>query len=149
MTVRTLKAVFLLVDVCFVVYWICAWLHLFPQDYLFKDYDNPILQAWNFSFLPLDLMVSATGLSCLWCHARGNMYWQPLALISLTLTMCSGLQAVAFWALRADYDPMWWGPNLFLLLYPFFFVSPVLREGREGNPKHASVPAEAADALAH
>jgi hypothetical protein len=121
-TVRALKPVFLLVDLGFIAYWICAGLHLFPQEYLFKDYDNPILQAWNFSFLPLDLLVSGTGLSSVWCHSRGLTCWRPLALISLTLTLCSGLQAVAFWALRGDYDPVWWVPNLFLLIYPLFFI---------------------------
>ena len=128
MTVRALKTLFMLVDLGFIAYWVCAWLQLFPQDSLFKDYDNPILQAWNFSFLPLDLLVSATGLSCVWFHSRGSPVWQPLALISLTLTLCSGLQAVAFWALRGDFDPMWWAPNLFLLLCPLFFFPVVLRE---------------------
>ena len=128
---RALKACFIVVDLGFVLYWICAALHLFPQDYLFKDYDNPILQAWNFSFLPLDLLVSATGLSSVWCHARGQWQWQPLALISLALTVCSGLQALAFWALRGDFDVMWWIPNLFLLLYPLFFLPSVLRAGSQ------------------
>jgi hypothetical protein len=127
LTVKTLKVLFVLVDLGFVVYWVCAGLHLFPQDYLFKDYDNPILQAWNFSFLPLDLLVSATGLSSVACHARGLWQWQPLALVSLTLTSCSGLQAIAFWALRGDFDPVWWAPNLFLLIYPLCFFPVVLR----------------------
>ena len=130
MTVRTLKTLFMLVDLGFVAYWICSGLQLFPQEYLFKDYDNPILQAWNVSFLPLDLLVSATGLSSVMCHTRGLWQWQPLALISLTLTLCSGLQAVAFWALRGDFDPMWWAPNLFLLIYPLLFFPVVLRAHR-------------------
>jgi hypothetical protein len=125
-----LKVVFVVVDVGFVAYWFCALLQLFPEDYLFKDYENPILQAWNFSFLPLDLLVSATGLSSVWCHARGRWYWEPLALLSLALTSCSGLQAVAFWALRGDFDPIWWVPNLFLLLYPFCFFPLVFRASR-------------------
>jgi len=140
-SVRALKIVFTLVDVGFVAYWICASLHLFPQQFLFKDYDNPILRAWNFSFLPLDLLVSGSGLGSVWCHARGRWYWQPLALISLTLTMCSGLQAVAFWALRGDFDPMWWGPNLFLLIYPLVFLPVVLREKREAAFGHPPSPA--------
>lgn len=128
MRIRWLKRTFLLVDLGFVLYWLSSVLHWFPQEYLFKDYDNPILQAWNYSFLPLDLMVSATGLSSVWCHARGSRQWAPLALISLILTSCSGLQAVAFWALRGDFDAMWWAPNLFLLFYPLVFLPAVLRE---------------------
>jgi hypothetical protein len=128
MPVRWLKRVFVLVDSGFVVYWLCSIMQWFPREYLFKDYDNPILQAWNYSFLPLDLLVSATGLGSVWCHSRERAVWAPLALISLTLTSCSGLQALAFWALRGDFDAAWWAPNLFLLLYPLVFLPVVLRE---------------------
>lgn len=124
--IRRLRICFLLVDVGFVAYWLCVWLHLFPDAYLFKDYGNPILQAWNLSFLPLDLLVSASGLGSLWLQARGRAGWQVLALVSLSLTMCSGLQALAFWAIRDDYDMIWWAPNLFLFIYPFFFIGPVI-----------------------
>lgn len=133
---RVLKTLFVVVDVGFVVYWVAAWLHLFPRAYLFKDYANPILQAWNFSFLPLDLLVSATGLGSVWSHGQGDARWRPLALISLTLTMCSGLQALAFWALRGDFDLLWWGPNLFLLIYPLCFLPSVLRGALEPAPSH-------------
>jgi hypothetical protein len=124
---RRLRTVFLVVDLGFVGYWLCAWLQLFPEDWLFKDYQNPILQAWNFSFLPLDLLVSASGLSAVVCHGRGNPAWYALSLASLVLTSCSGLQALSFWALRGDFDPSWWLPNLFLLLYPLYFLAPWLR----------------------
>ena len=120
MNIGRLRICFLLVDVGFVAYWVCVWLHLFPDSYLFKDYEDPILQAWNFSFLPLDLLVSASGLGSLWLQARGRAGWEVLALVSLILTMCSGLQAIAFWAIRGDYDMVWWAPNLFLFIYPFF-----------------------------
>jgi hypothetical protein len=140
LNIKRLRICFLLVDLGFIAYWICVWLHLFPAAYLFKDYDNPILQAWNASFLPLDLMVSATGLGALWRQARGGVGWERLALISLVLTMCSGLQAVAFWTLRNDYDPAWWAPNLFLLVYPVFFIAPAVgcgppASGAPGRPR--------------
>jgi len=38
------------------------------------------------------------------------------------LTLSSGLQAIAFWTIRHDFDWLWWAPNLYLLLYPFFFI---------------------------
>ncbi|MGE7941822.1 DUF5360 family protein [Lysinibacillus xylanilyticus] len=44
------------------------------------------------------------------------------ALLSLALTFCSGLQAIAFWTIKLDFDFMWWIPNLFLLLYPLYFI---------------------------
>lgn len=122
MNITLLRRIFYFVDTAFIVYWICAVLHLFPKEYLFKDYDNPILQAWNFSFLPLDLLISVTGFSAIVCHMRQRSIWRSLALISLTFTFCSGLQAVAFWYLRSDFDMTWWIPNLFLMLYPLFFM---------------------------
>jgi hypothetical protein len=39
-------------------------------------------------------------------------------LVSLTLTSTAGLMALAYWALRGEFDIAWWGPNLFLMLYP-------------------------------
>ncbi len=121
-----LKPFFLTVDVGFILYWAVTLLHLIPEAYLFKDYDNPILAAWNWSFLPLDLFISATGLTSLYLLKRGNPIWRNLALVSLVLTFCSGLQALAFWALRADFDVAWWLPNAFLLLYPLFFIPKLL-----------------------
>jgi hypothetical protein len=44
------------------------------------------------------------------------------ALISLVLIFCSGLQAITFWIIREDFDLTWWLPNLFLLIYPLFFI---------------------------
>ena len=122
----TLKPFFLVVDVGFILYWTVTLLHLIPETYLFKDYEDPILVAWNWSFLPLDLFVSATGLGSLVLLRQGDPAWRSFALISLVLTFCSGLQALAFWTLRADFDPVWWLPNGFLLLYPLFFIPKVL-----------------------
>jgi hypothetical protein len=34
---------------------------------------------------------------------------------------CSGLQAIAFWVLRQDYDPTWWIPNLCLMVLPLLY----------------------------
>ncbi len=35
---------------------------------------NPILSAWDWSFLPLDLIVSATGLSSTWLARLGDVH---------------------------------------------------------------------------
>ncbi|MGI6187453.1 MAG: DUF5360 family protein, partial [Brevibacillus sp.] len=51
-----------------------------------------------------------------------------LALISLVLTSCSGLQAISFWLFKGDFDPVWWIPNLYLLIYPLFFLPRFFRE---------------------
>ncbi|MBI1319370.1 MAG: hypothetical protein GC168_10560 [Candidatus Hydrogenedens sp.] len=124
---QRLKPWFLTVDIGFIAYWLITLFHLIPEAYLFQDYKNPILVAWNWSFLPLDLFISATGLSSLRLWRRGSPLWKPLALISLVLTSCSGLQAIAFWVVRGDYDPVWWIPNLILLCYPLFFLPGLAR----------------------
>jgi len=36
--------------------------------------------------------------------------------------------AVSFWTLHVDFDPAWWRPSLFLLLYPFGYFSTLMRD---------------------
>lgn len=124
---RRLRPFFLVTDTGFVLYWLVTVLGVLPEAWLFKDYHDPVLIAWNWSFLPLDLAIAATGYLSLALHYRGDERWRPWALVSLVLTFCSGLQAIAFWTLRADFDPVWWAPNLYLLLYPLFFVPGLVR----------------------
>lgn len=121
-----MRVFFYATDIGFIVYWLLAAFADLPAEYLFKDYENPIMVAWNWSFLPLDLLISATGLSCLYLHKRDTERAEMLAIISLSLTVCSGLQAIAFWAIRSDYSFSWWAMNLYLLIYPLFFLVPRL-----------------------
>lgn len=115
---KAVKAMMLITDLGFIVYWTITITHLLPEQSLFKDYHDDRIVAWNWSFLPLDLLISGTGLTALWLARRDRRSWWPAMLISLTLTSCSGLQAIAFWAIRGDFAVEWWLPNLFLLLYP-------------------------------
>ena len=123
-----LRPLFLAVDLGFLAYWLITLLHVIPPAWLFKDYESSVLMAWNWSFLPLDLCISATGLGSLQLLRRGDPRWSRLASLSLVLTFCSGLQAIAFFALRRDFDVVWWLPNLFLMLYPLFYLPRLLRE---------------------
>ena len=123
---RSLRIAMLLTDVGFIAYWVITVLHLVPPSYLFKDYADPLVVAWNWSFLPLDLLISATGLASLWLQRRGDRRWAAWTLVSLVLTSCSGLMALAFWTLRRDFDPTWWVPNAVLLVYPIVFVRRVV-----------------------
>lgn len=120
--VRVLLAFFVAVDTGFVLYWGITALHLLPPQWLYKDYTNPLLVAWNWSFLPLDLVVSATGYLALAMWKAGRPVWRSWAIASLALTTASGLQAISFWAIRSDFDPLWWIPNAFLVLYPWVFL---------------------------
>ena len=119
---KLLRAFFLLVDFGFIVYWGITLFHLIPEELLFQDYHNPLLVVWNWSFFPLDIFVSMTGLLSLYLNRKGHPLWIQMALVSLVLTFCSGLQAIAFWSIQGFFDPLWWAPNLFLLMYPFFFI---------------------------
>jgi hypothetical protein len=131
---RSVRPFFLLVDIGFMLYWMVTALHLLPAAYLYKDYQDPLLTAWNWSFAPLDLVVSATGIGSLMLSRKYSARAVRLAIVSLSLTSASGFQAISFWAIRGDFDALWWAPNLFLLLYPWFFLLPLLREpSDQGN----------------
>lgn len=119
---KILKRFFLITDIGFIIYWFITLFHLIPQYLLFKDYTNPILVSWNWSFFPLDMVISLTGLSSLYLFYQGNILWKKFSLISLVLTFCSGLQAISFWIIRYDFDLLWWIFNLYLIIYPMFFI---------------------------
>ncbi|WP_028608415.1 DUF5360 family protein [Paenibacillus harenae] len=122
-----LRLLMLVTDLGFIAYWMIVGLDLLPKEFLYKDYDNELLVAWNLSFIPLDLVISLTGLLSIYFYKRKSGLWSSLCIISLSLTFCSGLQAIAFWGLRLDFDLLWWVPNLFLMLYPLFFIPKLMR----------------------
>ncbi|WP_342554131.1 YvaD family protein [Paenibacillus sp. FSL R7-0652] len=124
---KILKPFFLVTDIGFIVYWIIIYFQIIPDSWAFKDYTNPIMINWNWSFFPLDILISITGLSSLYLYQRSNPLWRPWSLISLVLTFCSGLQAIAFWAYAGDFDIYWWGFNLYLMIYPLFFLKTVMK----------------------
>ncbi|NUW32918.1 DUF5360 family protein [Nonomuraea sp. SMC257] len=107
-------------DVGFVAYFTVTGLGLIPPEWAFAGYTDPVMVAWNWSFLWIDLAAGATGLTSLWLlrRAAASAAGTTLMLVSLVLTMASGLMAVAFWTLRGDFSLMWWIPNLYLLLFP-------------------------------
>ena len=119
---KYLKPFFLVTDIGFIIYWIVTYFHLIPTSWAFKDYDNPIIIAWNWSFFPLDILISITGLSSLYLYKKGKEVWKTYALISLVLTFCSGLQAIVFWIYSKEFDLSWWAMNLYLMIYPLFFI---------------------------
>lgn len=126
---KQLPKFFYLVDIGFILYWFITALHLIPDEYLYNDYKNPLLVSWNWSFLPIDLLVSATGLYSLYLRKRHKPNWIKFALISLVFTSASGFMAISFWSITGDYDPTWWIPNLFLMLYPIYFIRQISLEG--------------------
>lgn len=124
---HSLKCFFVATDTAFVVYWTATALKLIPPEYAYNDYTNPILVAWNWSFFPLDMLISLTGFFSLYLYHIGSPSWRSWVLVSLTLTACSGLQAIAYWIFAGDFNVWWWSANLYLLIYPLFFLSSFLR----------------------
>jgi hypothetical protein len=102
----------LVTDIGFLVYWAVTIAGVIPPELAYKDYQNPILTDWNFSFVLLDVLASLTGLAGL------RLKHKTLVIVSLVLTSTAGLQAISFWVLRGDFSPTWWLPNLWLLLFP-------------------------------
>lgn len=124
---KSLRYIFLLVDFGFIVYWLITVLKIIPPEYLYSDYNNPMMVDWNWSFLPLDLCISFTGLTAIFLSKKNNKRWEKWALVSLVLTFTSGLQAIAFWTIRLDFDVSWWLFNGFLLIYPLFYIPRFLK----------------------
>ena len=129
---RVLKILLLLTDWGFILYWSITALASFniinlPPSWLFKDYHDPNIVAWNWSFMPLDLLASATGLWALHIANRGEQ-WRSSALISITLTFCAGFLALSFWTFQRSFDLGWWVPNLFLMLWPLFMLQSLRTE---------------------
>lgn len=117
-----------LIDISFVIYWIVVAIDIVPEQYMFRDYKSDVMQSWNWSFLPLDLLISFTGIlaAVLWRQNRAS--WIVFITISLSLMFCAGLQAIAFWVLVGDFDPTWWGMNLVLMIVPCIFLPNLLRK---------------------
>lgn len=114
-------------DIAFLSYWLAATLNLagvihIPAYWMYADYKARQVVAWNWSFLPLDVAFSLIGLYAVRAARRGDLLWRPLTLMSLVLTQVAGLMAVTYWSLLGQFDPMWFLPNLALVVWPFFFL---------------------------
>ena len=124
---RGLRASMIALDSGMLAYWsiaalACAGMLHLPPAAMYQGYGQPVVDAWNWSFAPLDLAFSLLGLASVALAARGNARWRPTAMISLTLAFCAGLMAISFWALTGDYNPGWWLPNLLLMVLPCFWI---------------------------
>ncbi|MDP1909530.1 MAG: DUF5360 family protein [Alphaproteobacteria bacterium] len=116
----------LVTDWGFILYWSATALAAMqvialPTEWMFRDYADPAMVAWNWSFAPLDLLASAFGLLAVRAARRGAN-WRGAAIVSLALTSCAGLMAIAFWTFAGDFDLAWWAPNLALMLWPLIYL---------------------------
>ena len=108
-------------DLGFILYWAITFSGLIPSEYMYKDYTNPILQSWNLSFIPIDLLSSIAATISIIQFKRTNKFGL-FVFVPLTMIHCSGLMAISFWFIRNDFDWSWWVPNLFLMIWPLYFI---------------------------
>ena len=83
---RNAKVVLVVVDVCLMAYWAATAMHLIPADRAFKDYEDATIQAWNWSFLPLDSLAAALGCWGVHLVGRGRPFGREILIVGLTLT---------------------------------------------------------------
>jgi hypothetical protein len=107
---RQLSSFLLATDILFLAYWtlsLAAQTHIItiPQNLMYTGYDQPRVIAWNWSFLPIDLLVSLTGITAVTLAHKQNPIWRPLAIMSLCFTITAGLMAISYWTLLAEFDP--------------------------------------------
>ena len=137
-----LRLSLLVTDVAFLVYWSLSALvqtglvHA-PRALMYAHFDDPRVVAWNWSFLPVDLAFSATGLAAVAASRRGDPLWRPLALLSLAFTMVAGGMAVGYWALLGEFEPSWFLPNLALVVWPLAFLPGLVCDAASGGPSPA------------
>jgi hypothetical protein len=125
---RHLKIALSLTDIAFLMYWAMAGLDIvglvtMPNDWLYPNAHDPRVVAWNWSFFPLDIAFSVTGLWAVAASRKGDAIWRPLALISLILTIVAGAMACGYWLLIGELDVVWFGANALLIIWPCFFLS--------------------------
>ena len=107
-------------EVGMLCYWVFATLVVLgavyvPPEYMYSDYQNPAVVAWNWSFLPIDVMFALLGLIARFGNLTPSRR-NTLSTASLALMFCAGLMAVSFWVIRWEFDPFWWGINLWLII---------------------------------
>ncbi|AUN40824.1 Uncharacterised protein (plasmid) [Tsukamurella tyrosinosolvens] len=119
---RGAKATLLAIDLALAAYWAAIIAGALPEQWRFRDYSNPVVQTWNWSFLPLDVLavgLSAGGLQLMRTRPSTG---RIVLTAGCALTFCAGLMAISFWALAGDVDLLWWVPNVALMAVPAIVV---------------------------
>ena len=127
MLTRTQKVFVWAIDLGFIAYWLLISLRVLPSEAMFSGYEKPEVQAWNWSFLPLDILASLTGILG---NTTKRFDKKTLLTISLVLTSVAGGMAVGYWAFIGDFELSWWLPNLVLLLFPIWPLTNFTRQSK-------------------
>ncbi|MCA9609015.1 MAG: DUF5360 family protein [Myxococcales bacterium] len=135
---RSLFLALLITDLGFLAYWLVSgiaelgWISL-PASLMYAGYGDDRVCAWNWSFFPLDVAFSVTGLLAVRWGRAGRPAWRPMALVSLTLTVVAGLMAVSYWTLTEEIVASWYLTNLLLVLWPLPYLVWLMRALGEGG----------------
>lgn len=105
-----------------------------PKSFMYDGYGTPVIDAWNWSFAPLDILFAVLGLASIQLERRQDSRWKALAIASLSLTFCAGLMAIGFWAIRGDFNPSWWIPNILLMILPIYWFFPLFAVPASNEP---------------
>lgn len=121
-----LRWTFRIIDWGMLFYWFVigsAALGIFsvPASIMYDGYGTPVIDAWNWSFAPLDILFAILGLTAVYLDRKADDRWKIWAVASLSLTFCAGLMAVGFWTIRGEFNPSWWIPNLLLMALPLYW----------------------------
>ncbi|PCH58704.1 MAG: hypothetical protein COC19_08260 [SAR86 cluster bacterium] len=124
---NTTKLLLSITEAGMILYWIFASLvaleliSVSPET-MYSDYANPIVVAWNWSFLPIDILFALTGLYGRYGMAVGSRQ-SILSTFSLSLMVCAGLMAISFWLIVGSFEPFWWAINLWLIFLGVWALS--------------------------
>lgn len=121
-----------LTEVGVLAYWLLATalvlgILYIPPEYMYSDYENPLIVAWNWSFLPIDVAFAVLGLI-----SRFGKFGEPLsnklAITGATLMFCAGVMAISFWVMTGEFDPLWWGLNIWLVVLSLAALKTLFKE---------------------
>ena len=123
---KSQKTLLLLTDAGMLLYWLIVFLDALSlialnPEYMYSDYQNPLMVAWNLSFLPIDVAFALSGLVAL-LYPLSQKTKETLITISLTLMFCAGVMALSFWIILEDFNLFWWGVNLWLMALPIAVI---------------------------
>ncbi|WP_204112536.1 DUF5360 family protein [Shimia biformata] len=126
-----LKPLLTVTEVGMLAYWLLAatlalGIVAIPAEYMYSDHTNPLVVAWNWSFLPIDVAFAGLGLYSRFGSGSPALRHR-LALIAATLMFCAGVMAISYWIMTDAFDPLWWGLNLWLVLLSMANLGHLLR----------------------
>ncbi|MEO7223883.1 MAG: DUF5360 family protein [Devosia sp.] len=107
-------------EIGMLAYWVaaalvCIGVLSISPELMYSDYRNALVVAWNWSFLPIDVLFAVLGLWARFGHLDARRR-AVISTIALSLMFCAGAMAISYWAINLQFDAFWWTANLWLML---------------------------------